>query len=69
MRVDESLGFKITKKVGTTSHFKSPAEYIADLDFADDRMVVLDYAINSQKQLDSADYGSQSRLEDEQQSL
>jgi hypothetical protein len=47
---DQSLGLKITNKVGTTTRFKSPAKYRIDLDFADDIMLVLDDAINSQKQ-------------------
>jgi hypothetical protein len=49
---DQSLGLKITNKVGTT---KSPAKCIKDLDFADDIMLISDDAINSEKQLDSVD--------------
>jgi hypothetical protein len=46
---DQSLGFKITNKVGTTTRIKSPTKSITDLDFADDIMQVSDDAINSQK--------------------
>jgi hypothetical protein len=46
---DQSLGLKITNKVGTTTRIKTPAKYITDLDFADDIMLISDDAINSQK--------------------
>jgi Reverse transcriptase (RNA-dependent DNA polymerase) len=53
---DQSLGLKITNKVGTTTRFKSPAKYTTDLDFVDDIiMLISDDAIHSQKQLDSLD--------------
>jgi hypothetical protein len=52
---DQSLGLKITNKVGTTTRVKTHAKYRIDLDFADDIMLVSDDAINSQKQLDSVD--------------
>jgi hypothetical protein len=48
---DQSLGLKITNKVGTSSRIKIPAKYITDLDFADDVMLVSGDTINSQKQL------------------
>jgi hypothetical protein len=49
---DQSLGLKITNKVGATTRTKILAKYMTDLDFADDIMLVSDDAINSQKQLD-----------------
>jgi Reverse transcriptase (RNA-dependent DNA polymerase) len=52
---DQSLGLKITNKVGTSARVKIPAKYTTDLDFADDIMLISDDAINSQKQLDSVD--------------
>jgi hypothetical protein len=52
---DQSLGLKITNKVGTTTRIKTPAKYIKDLDLADDIMLISDDAINSQKQLDLVD--------------
>jgi Reverse transcriptase (RNA-dependent DNA polymerase) len=52
---DQSLGLKITNKVGTRTRSTIPAKYITDLDFADDIMLISDDAINSQKQLDSVD--------------
>jgi Reverse transcriptase (RNA-dependent DNA polymerase) len=52
---DQSLGLKITNKVGTTTRIKIPTKYITDLDFADDIMLISDDAINSQKQLESVD--------------
>jgi Reverse transcriptase (RNA-dependent DNA polymerase) len=52
---DQSLGLKITNKVGTTTRIKIPTKYTTDLDFADDIMLISDDAINSQKQLDSVD--------------
>jgi hypothetical protein len=52
---DQSLGLKITNKVGTHTRTFTPAKYITDLDFADNIMLISDDAINSQKQLDSVD--------------
>jgi hypothetical protein len=52
---DQSLGLKITNKVGTRPRITIPAKYITDLDCADDIMLISDDAINSQKQLDSVD--------------
>jgi hypothetical protein len=37
---DQSLGLKITNKVGTTTRIKIPGEYITDLDFADDILLI-----------------------------
>jgi Reverse transcriptase (RNA-dependent DNA polymerase) len=53
--VDQSLGLKIANKVGTSTRIKTPAKYITYLDSTDDIMLILDDAINSQKQLDSVD--------------
>jgi hypothetical protein len=47
---DQSLGSKITNKVGTTTRIKTPAKYISNLDFADGIMLISDDAINCQKQ-------------------
>jgi hypothetical protein len=44
---DQSLGLKITNKVGTTTRIKTPAKYITDLDFADDIMLISYDAIDS----------------------
>jgi Reverse transcriptase (RNA-dependent DNA polymerase) len=52
---DQSLGLKITNKVGTSTRIKIHAKYITDLDFADDIMLLSVDAISSRKQLDSVD--------------
>jgi Reverse transcriptase (RNA-dependent DNA polymerase) len=53
--VDQSLGLKITNRVGTRTRTLITAKKITDIDFADDIMLISDDAINSQKQLDSVD--------------
>jgi hypothetical protein len=52
---DQSLGLKITNKVGTRTRSTIPAKYITDLHFTDDIMLISDDAINFLKQLDSVD--------------
>jgi hypothetical protein len=42
---DQSLGLKIPNKVGTRTRTFTPANYITDLDFADDVMLISDDAI------------------------
>jgi hypothetical protein len=37
---DQSLGLKITNKVGTRARTLIPAKYITDQDFADDIMLI-----------------------------
>jgi hypothetical protein len=46
---DQSLGLKITNKVGTSTRIKIPAKYLIDLDFDDDVMLISDDVINFQK--------------------